>query len=271
MLLEDPACEHLGEGRHDVDGEEGEPEEGLAGGALHLGRPEDRVVANDHVESHRHVQVLDGRPEPFKRRIAEAATRPRRRVRREVDSSAAGLSGPNDFLHGAVLVDQGDVGHRHQSAGVVGAEVHDVAVVGPAVGRGESGVGHMPLPTDADRRVQEGDVDALLVHHLQPGCRVVAPGWAPVLVSEPAALAVEGLGRIQVDAPQAGQSVAHDLERATVDEQHLVAPLVDFDADRPIPQRRLEVREPGVARLEDVTIRIHAETSTVHLAPPFEM
>jgi hypothetical protein len=58
---------------------------------------------------------------------------------------------------------------------------------------------------------------------------------------------------------QARQSVTHCLERAPVDEQHLVTPVIDGDTDCPFPERWIDIVEPRLSGLENMTVRIHGE------------
>lgn len=69
---------------------------------------------------------------------------------------------------------------RYQPPGAVTTEVDDPA----GVGRGELSIVHRTFPADADGEVEDGDVDPCGIYHLQTFARVVATGWAAVLVNE---------------------------------------------------------------------------------------
>ena len=102
--------------------------------------------------------------------------------------------------------------------------------------------------------IEQHDVDALLVHHGEPRARVVAAGRAALLVAD----LTEGQEPrgVHLDAAERAEPAAQRLERPAVDEQHLDALGVAVDADGAVAVHRLEVAEPGVARLEHVTVGV---------------
>lgn len=207
------------------------------------------------MKTDRHVQVLDGRPESVEGRVTDPPSAPRCGIGRQIDRPATGVPRSDDFFDGTYFVDEGDMGDRHQAHRVVGTEVDDIAVVGPCIGSGQRRFGHEAFPTDAERRIQQRDVDALVIHDDKARCGVVATRRASVLVAKRAA-PIQGGSRLQVDATHAGQSVAHPFDRMPVNEEDLVTALVNGDADGPFPVGRVDVLDPRGARLEDMTVGV---------------
>jgi len=74
------------------------------------------------------------------------------------------VDGADRLLHGALGIEERDVGDRVEPPGVGAAELRQPAVVGARVGRGQRAVGDVPFPADPDRRIEEDGVDALRVH-----------------------------------------------------------------------------------------------------------
>src|SRR5271156_4245555 len=68
------------------------------------------------------------------------------------------------LLDRKVDVAQVDVRDRDQALGIFGAKVKGIVVVGAAVGGGQLRIGAFLFPTNRDSAVEDGDVDALLVH-----------------------------------------------------------------------------------------------------------
>ena len=94
--------------------------------------------------------------------------------RRDVRAPRAFADGPLQLSAAAVGIAEGQVRGRDQP-GAVGAELADPAVVGAGVGLRQLGVVELGLPQQADRRVEDGGVDALGVEQLEalsgPCCR----------------------------------------------------------------------------------------------------
>src|SRR5438132_1298323 len=177
VALEHAGGKHLREGGHDVDGQEGDAEQGI-GGIATLPLPEPLAIAHDHVEGDRHLQLLRRLPEPREGGIVEVSAAAGRQVRREEDADAPVAPGADRLLHGALGIEERDVGDRVEPPGVGAAELRQPAVVGARVGRGQRAVGDVPFPADADRGIEQHGVDPLAVHHAQPLDGIVAAGRA---------------------------------------------------------------------------------------------
>lgn len=150
------------------------------------------------------------------------------------------------------------MGHRYQTHRIVGTEVDDVTVVRPCISSRQVRFGHEALPANAECRIEQGDVDALVVHDGKARCRVVAARRAPVFVAKLAA-PIQGCSSIQVDAAHTRQSVPHPLDRVPVNEEDLVSALVYGDADGSLPEGRIDVVDPGGARFEDMAVGVNTK------------
>ena len=94
----------------------------------------------------------------------------------EHDTLGPSLDGALHLLGGEGRVEEADMGDRDEAVGGFTAPVDEPVVIGSAVGVGELGVGAAAFPGDAEGRVQEDLVDALLVEDGETFGRVPAPG-----------------------------------------------------------------------------------------------
>jgi hypothetical protein len=208
-------------------------------------------------EADRHVEVRDRVVEPGQRRVVQPPAAARLRVGRQIDPHAAVAPRPFRFLHRHVGIGEVDVRHRHQPLAVVGAEIHDVAVVGAGEGGGDLGVLHVAFPEDADGGVEQGDVDLLLVQHLDPLGRVVAAGDQAVLVGARAGGEQRHQVVLHAHAAQGAQHAVEDPQRLAVDHQGFLAGAVPRDVDCAVAIVRFEVLEPEILRLEHMAVGVH--------------
>ena len=257
IFLEHAPRDHLGERGHHVNGEKRKPEQAVALVVVEPVR-ERRLVAHHDVEPDRHGEVLHGRPEPLEFRVVEMFVPARRHVGRQVHADAAVLPGAGDLFRGPFGIEQRDVGDRLQPCRVFAGEVGDPAIVGARIGGRQFRVLHRTFPTDAQRGVEHGDVDALVVHHLEARPRVVAALRTAIRVRQLAVLLQRD--RVHPDSAQHAHVSAHEFQRAVVDQQHLVVVFVTVDANGPVAVRGVDIAEPQVRGFHHVAVGIDHRT-----------
>ena len=179
-------------------------------------------------------------------------------VGRQVHADAAIPPGAGDFFHGPFGIEQRDVGNRLQPCLVFAGEVGNPAVVGARIGGRQFRVLHRAFPTDAQRGVEHGDVDVLVVHHLEARPRVVAALRTAVRVRQLAILLQRD--RVHPDSAQHAHVSAHEFQRAVVDQQHLVVVFITVDANGPVAVRGVDIAEPQVRGFHHVAVGIDHRT-----------
>lgn len=113
----------------------------------------------------------------------------------------------------------------------------------------------MTLPADANRGIQQRDVDLFSVHHPYARSGIVAAGGAALFVGIPPR--ADHLVWVHLHATEGGEPIAHDFERFAVEQQDLISVCIPFYPNCTVAVARREVFQPGIARFEDVAIGIH--------------
>src|SRR5947209_2323383 len=72
--------------------------------------------------------------------------------------------------------------HWVQPFGILAAEVYQPTVIGARISGRELGIFDRAFPADTDGRIEQSDVDAFLIHHLESGFGIVAAGRTAISV-----------------------------------------------------------------------------------------
>ncbi len=91
---------------------------------------------------------------------------------------------PLDLARGFLGQAERDVRDGHQAPAAPGAELDDPAVVGTRVGLGELQILALRLPENAERRIENGEIEVLVVETRDPLCGIPRPESRVVEVPE---------------------------------------------------------------------------------------
>ena len=167
--------------------------------------------------------------------------------RRDEDPLHAIMRGPRELALGLLGEPERKVRDRHESPPAPGAELDDPAVVGPRVRLRELQVLALRLPEDAERRVEDREVEVFPIESLEPLRRIPRPEPRIVEIPEPRPHPPRRRGDAthQVHRPEPLRQVPpHHLGGPPRDLEVLEPLCVPADAHRPIAEARLEMAVP---------------------------
>src|SRR5262245_14118316 len=98
----------------------------------------------------------------------------RRHIWREIDAYAAVFPCAEDFLDRPFWVQEGNMRDREKAFRIFSAKVCEPAVIGLRIGGCEFWVRDWTFPANADRRVQQGNINAFFIHHFEASFGIVA-------------------------------------------------------------------------------------------------
>ena len=265
VALEHAARGHAAEGHHQLDGISAGHADDAAVRGVQV--PAGDVVAErglaGRVKAHGHAQLLDRAPQLLEGGIVDVAAVDRVRVADHRDGAQL-THGPLRLGDRARDVVEGELSGELEPAGIDRAEIPRPVVVGAREGgrylRVEVVV-HQDLA--AARAVDDGDVDALDVHGLQVGLRVVAPRVRERVVR----VAGERALLKALAHHRRARPLRHlgDLDVADADDglvgRSLGAP---GEAGRELLERLVQVLLPEAVRLHRVQIAVEDPEPVLH-------
>src|SRR5262245_29783519 len=221
----------------------------------------------------RHVELFGRRPEAIVEGVRLCLPRPGKR--RDESALCARAHGALELSRGFLWLSERDVGDRNQAAAGLGAEIHDPAVVGAAIGGGKLGILDLRLPENADRRIQERLAEPLLVEADEALFRVHRPERGP---AEVRTLRCRRDVLRSHTAQRAGKTRRHVPRRLPIPLEVFQSVRTGADSDRAVAKSRLEVLRPKVRRLQYVAVAVDRSADVdarivlpFHRGPPLRL
>ena len=175
------------------------------------------------------------------------------------------LGGALHLLDGLVDIGHGDVGHGDEARRGFAAEVEHPVVVGPTVGGGDFRVVTVVLPDQAEGGIDEGHVDALLVHDLGPLGAYVAAGDHGLVPGDAAGFQVGS--HVLADGAQGPEGPIPGQERLVAVNVHVLKPVfVSGDLYGVVPVLGVDIVLPQGRGLRDVAV--YVDEGGGHLQSP---